>query len=191
MRITLRSICAVLQYQNSLRRRRVITHKTANGDLFRKDGDFKLICTMGDVAVPMSLRLGPELKTLRHSSFPSPGKVALKPSLPATRAARKVAAMLALADIRINGNRPWDIRVYDDRLYQRVLSQGSIGAGESYMDGWWDVAELDQFLTRIQQIDPYDKVGRWGVLWLALQGRIFNRQAKSRAGEVRAWVPQG
>ena len=95
-----------------------------------------------------------------------------------------MAGILALADIEINGERPWDIQVHDERFYRRVLSQGSLGAGESYMDGWWDVEALDEFFTRIQRIDPYDKVGIWSTLWLALKGRLFNRQAKSRAGKV-------
>ena len=33
------------------------------------------------------------------------------------------------ADIRINGDRPWDIRVHNDALYARVLKQGTLGLG--------------------------------------------------------------
>ena len=91
---------------------------------------------------------------------------------------------MAPADIRVNGNRPWDLQVHDARLYQRVLSHGSLAAGESYMDGWWDVDALDEFFARIHRLNPYDKVGIWSTLWLALKGRIFNRQTGSRAAEV-------
>ena len=52
---------------------------------------------------------------------------------------RVVTQLLAKADITINGDHPWDIMVHNDQLYARVLGQGSIGLGESYMDGWWDV----------------------------------------------------
>jgi len=48
------------------------------------------------------------------------------------------------AGIEINGSRPSDITVYDERFYNRVLAHGSLGLGESYMDGWWDSAALEE-----------------------------------------------
>ena len=48
---------------------------------------------------------------------------------------------------RINGNRPWDIQVHNENLYRRIISKGSIGIGEAYMDRWWDAEKLDEFLT--------------------------------------------
>jgi cyclopropane-fatty-acyl-phospholipid synthase len=45
--------------------------------------------------------------------------------------------VFAAAGVEIGGNRPFDLRVHDDRFYDRVLSQGALGFGESYMDGWW------------------------------------------------------
>src|SRR5690349_16850719 len=68
-------------------------------------------------------------------------------------AEEKIARILAYADIRIDGDRPWDIRVHDPRFFRRVLLHGSLGLGESYMDGWWDVEALDDFFTRIQRAD--------------------------------------
>ena len=56
-----------------------------------------------------------------------------------------VEELLGLADIQINGNRPWDLQVHDARLYRRALAQGSLGLGESYMDGWWDCEALDEW----------------------------------------------
>ena len=58
-------------------------------------------------------------------------------------------SILALAGIELNGKNPWDIQVHDERLYSRVLSRGSLGLGEAYMDGWFDVPQLDEFFTRI------------------------------------------
>src|SRR6266511_548034 len=52
--------------------------------------------------------------------------------------------LLASADIRIDGARPWDIQVHDRRFFSRVLTSGTLGFGESYMDGWWDCDALDQ-----------------------------------------------
>ena len=49
-----------------------------------------------------------------------------------------IEELLAPADVRIDGTRPWDVRVRDERFFARVLAEGSLGLGESYMDGWWD-----------------------------------------------------
>ena len=56
--------------------------------------------------------------------------------------------LLALADIRINSARPWDIQVHDQRFFSRVLASGTLGFGESYMDGWWDGHALDEMCCR-------------------------------------------
>jgi cyclopropane-fatty-acyl-phospholipid synthase len=95
-----------------------------------------------------------------------------------------MAKILALADIQVDGNRRWDMRVHDERVYQRILSEGSMGAGESYMEGWWDVEALDEFFTRIQRADLQKKLGAFSAFWLALKGRIFNRQTRSRSRKV-------
>ena len=61
--------------------------------------------------------------------------------------------LLARADIKINGSRPWDMQVHDDRLYDRVLGYGTLGFGEGYMDGWWDAEAIDQLICRILKFD--------------------------------------
>jgi cyclopropane-fatty-acyl-phospholipid synthase len=99
-------------------------------------------------------------------------------------AARKVAAVFSLAGIEINGPRPWDLQVHDERFYPRLLAGGDLAAGESYMDGWWDAEALDELCTRVHRANLPALVGGWEMLWLALKGRIFNRQRKSRAAEV-------
>jgi cyclopropane-fatty-acyl-phospholipid synthase len=61
----------------------------------------------------------------------------------------RLARFLEEVDIQIDGRRPWDISVHDERFYTRVFLHGSLGLGESYMDGWWDCQALDDFFTRI------------------------------------------
>ncbi len=104
--------------------------------------------------------------------------------VPQSAAARKVTEIMALAGIRVNGDRPWDLRVRDDRFYQRLLSYGTLGVGEAFMDGWWDAEALDQFCERVVAADLPSKVGRWTMLWLALKGRVLNLQSASRAKKV-------
>lgn len=96
-----------------------------------------------------------------------------------------VQALLDKADIHINGSNPWDIKVHDDRLYQRVMSDRSLGLGEAYMDGWWDTPALDQFVFRLLRADIDKSVkGNWKLIASALLARVVNLQSKHRAFQV-------
>jgi cyclopropane-fatty-acyl-phospholipid synthase len=98
-----------------------------------------------------------------------------------------VQDLLNPADVKINGPRAWDMQVYDDRLYSRILREGSLGLGEAYMDGWWDAEELDEFVARILAADLETKVrGDWRTFIWIIGQRLFNWQRKSishRIGE--------
>ena len=95
-----------------------------------------------------------------------------------------VAKILASSDVQLDGTRPWDIRVHDHRFFDRVLSHGSVGLGESYMDGWWQAEALDEFFDKVQRIELYKQVGRLSAFWLALKGRTINRQTAHRSRDV-------
>ncbi len=96
-----------------------------------------------------------------------------------------VAGLLAPADVRIGGDRDWDIRVHDERMYSSVLSGGSLALGESYMAGWWDCEALDQFFFRILGADLDKKVkGLKNVVWLGLRALVTNMQGKRRAYNI-------
>ena len=74
------------------------------------------------------------------------------------------AAFIDLAaegGISINGDAPWDIQVLDERTYQRVLSKGSLGFGEAYMDGMWECEHLDQFFHRLLSSKADEKIDNW------------------------------
>lgn len=90
--------------------------------------------------------------------------------------------ILSKADITINGNRPWDITVHNENLYERVLAQGSLGLGESYMDGWWDVPQLDQFFFKLFRSDALQQVPySWNTIFSILKSKLVNLQSKARA----------
>jgi cyclopropane-fatty-acyl-phospholipid synthase len=96
----------------------------------------------------------------------------------------RVRALLALADVQIDGDRPWDIRVHDDRLYARVLAEGSLGVGESYMDGWWDCERLDEFFTRVLAADLDRNISPWRDALPVLRAKLVNLQKPSRAFQI-------
>ncbi len=93
--------------------------------------------------------------------------------------------LLADADVRVNGDRPWDITVHDPRTAERTLAQGSLGLGESYMDGWWDCRQLDGFIARALAARLDEKVTARAALALqSVRARLLNLQDMRRAWQV-------
>ncbi len=64
-------------------------------------------------------------------------------------AERLVRALFSRAGIRVNGTAPWDISVRDSTFYRELLRRGSLGLGESYMNGLWDCPRLDEFMSSL------------------------------------------
>src|SRR3989338_5241284 len=96
-----------------------------------------------------------------------------------------VQELLFKAGITLNGQNPWDIKVHDERLYRRVLAQGSLGFGEAYMDGWWDAEKLDECLTKILHAKiEKDVSGNWKIALHAIAARLFNMQSHRRAFKI-------
>lgn len=100
--------------------------------------------------------------------------------------AKKIATkLLAEAGITINGDGPADIVVHNEKLYRRVLRKGSLGLGESYMDGWWDANNLDVFFDTLfssRVIDAH--MEKLHPVLLKLQGTLLNLQSKRRSFQV-------
>ncbi len=93
----------------------------------------------------------------------------------------RLERLLALADVRIDGDRDWDMQVHDPRLPARLLTQGSLGLGESYMDGWWDARSLDGLLFHLLDA-RIDRQVRGVAAWLdGLRARLFNLQTRGRS----------
>jgi len=95
-----------------------------------------------------------------------------------------VQKILGIAEIKINGNNPEDIQIHDNRFYRKILAEGSLGLGESYMDGWWDCDRLDEFFYKVLSSNLEKKVGKRGILWHILKAKFLNLQNKSKAFEV-------
>jgi len=99
-------------------------------------------------------------------------------------ARQKVARLFRAADIEIGGQRPWDIEVRDERLYRRVLAEGTLGAGEAYMEGWWDVEQLDEFFARVLRARFDHELRTPAVLLQVLLSKLANRQSRRRSRRV-------
>lgn len=97
---------------------------------------------------------------------------------------KRAESLFRIAGIEIDGNRPSDITVLDDRFYQKVFSYGSIGLGESYMDSWWDAESLDEFFAKLLHTKIDEEIKPISLLPYKFAARLFNLQKASRAFEV-------
>lgn len=95
----------------------------------------------------------------------------------------RLQQLLDPADVRLDGARRWDIQVRDESFIGRALMHGSLGVGESYMDGAWDCADLDGMLTRVLGARVDERVRGWDDAWFALRARLVNLP-KRRAFEI-------
>jgi cyclopropane-fatty-acyl-phospholipid synthase len=93
-----------------------------------------------------------------------------------------VRDLFASADIRFGGERPWDIRVHDERFFRAVLTGGTLGFGESYMDGWWDCNALDEMCSRAIRARLEERIPlNFRTLLAIASSYLFNLQTRSRA----------
>jgi cyclopropane-fatty-acyl-phospholipid synthase len=95
-----------------------------------------------------------------------------------------VTGLLNQCDVEVNGSRACDITVHNEGLYDRVLTFGTLGLGEAYMDGWWDCEAIDDFAYRLLRSDAKRHIKFDASLIVSyIRGRIFNLQ-RWRASEV-------
>lgn len=88
--------------------------------------------------------------------------------------------VLAAADIELDGQRPWDLLVKDERFFQ-IAFNGSLAIGEAYMNGWWDCQQLDELVYRFRRanLEQKFKVGADGIQ--VIKAKLFNLQNRSRS----------
>ncbi|NWO08150.1 MAG: cyclopropane fatty acyl phospholipid synthase, partial [Alteromonadaceae bacterium] len=97
---------------------------------------------------------------------------------------RFLQELLEPADILLNGHRPWDMQIHDPAVADAILARGSLGLGESYMQGGWDCQRLDQFFHRLLRARVQEKVKPSRALLHSLKARLLNRQTGEKAWQV-------
>lgn len=97
--------------------------------------------------------------------------------------------LLNQADIKINGDRPWDIIVNDDKLFDNILSQGTIAFGEGYMDHLWDCQRIDILVSKLlranieEKLSGTDKFKIAAKIGVSKLKSLINNQSLSRVKE--------
>jgi len=97
---------------------------------------------------------------------------------------QRIQTLLDPAGVTLDGSAPWDLRVHDEQFYSRVVAHGSLGLGESYMDGWWDSDDLDGLLTRLLAVHVDQRVRGLDDVLLWLKAAVVNLQRGRRAYAV-------
>ncbi|PIR47895.1 cyclopropane-fatty-acyl-phospholipid synthase [Candidatus Uhrbacteria bacterium CG10_big_fil_rev_8_21_14_0_10_50_16] len=100
----------------------------------------------------------------------------------------RIQSLLEGTDIVLNGEHLWDPQIKQEGFYRRVLTRANLGLGEAYMDGWWECAQIDEFIARLMRIDIRTRLKRdWPTVAIAVASVLMNRQTSKRAftvGEV-------
>lgn len=98
---------------------------------------------------------------------------------------QKLETIFTEAGIRINGDRPWDLKVLDQRLWRRLVTHGSMGFGEAYMDGWWECDAIDELIHRLLRHDQNVSRERFRArAWGTFVSTVVNLQRLSRAFQI-------
>jgi len=100
------------------------------------------------------------------------------------KAESAIRGLLALAGIEINGSNPYDVQVNDQRFFQRLLSGGPLGLGETYMDGLWDCEALDVLIYKVLRADLEHSISPLKLLLPVIQAKLINLQSSRRAFRI-------
>ena len=109
--------------------------------------------------------------------------IAMEPSRIVRRRYRDVIeAMLADCDVRLDGGRQQDISINDERALSRIVRSGSLGLGETYMDGLWDCERIDVMVDHVlRQALNRRFDSKLAYRWLNLVSSVRNLQTRRRA----------
>lgn len=102
----------------------------------------------------------------------------------ASKLYRSGVELLAMADIAVDGKRPWDLQLKEPSALEEALSRGSLAFGDAYVDGHWEVEELDGFFERLLRARLQERMSPLGLALPALKHRLLNRQTRRRAWRV-------
>ncbi|POY38318.1 cyclopropane-fatty-acyl-phospholipid synthase [Solitalea longa] len=100
---------------------------------------------------------------------------------------QKLKSLLDKSGVNINGTASFDVQVHNPAFFHKVLAEGSVGLGESYMNGWWDCKQLDELFAKLLA-SGLDKAARldWGTQLIGLEAKLTNLQNINFAGKNAA-----
>lgn len=96
-----------------------------------------------------------------------------------------VEPLFKAAGIGFDGQAPHDLVIHDQRFFQRFLRDGTLGLGESYVDGWWDCERVDEMMSKLAgaKLKKQFALNRTVVLQ-TLKAKLFNEGRRDRAKQA-------
>jgi len=89
-----------------------------------------------------------------------------------------VTNLFSQAGITLDGSNPWDIQLNNERFYSSTC-RGSLGFGESYMKGDWEVESIDALFRRIIRMNITESpLVLFNRLFLDIKSRLTNLQTR-------------
>jgi cyclopropane-fatty-acyl-phospholipid synthase len=98
-----------------------------------------------------------------------------------------IVKLLDKADIKINGDRKWDPQILDAEVYEKIITHGSLGMGEAYMEGMWECEDLSEFFSRIlkARLDENPPgLAKFLLMLHNFRAAVFNLQSSKRAFQI-------
>lgn len=98
---------------------------------------------------------------------------------------RYISRILAQAGVQLDGSAPCDVRVLDERFYSRLFFSPTLGAGESYVSGWWECDRVDELFYKIARHYQHQNVyPTFNLVASTLSNWLFNLQNQQRSHQV-------
>jgi cyclopropane-fatty-acyl-phospholipid synthase len=107
---------------------------------------------------------------------------------------RHVGETLAVAGVQLDGPHRWDPQIHRLRALGRLLTRGTLGAGEAYVDGDWDCDAPDELTARLLSANVDRGWASTALVELGggLLAGLFNLQTRVRARrDIRAHYDAG
>ena len=97
----------------------------------------------------------------------------------------RLATLLSPAGIEVNGSNPWDLQIHDRKAFRKILSGGTLGIGEAYVDGLWECDSVDELISRVLGADLHKSISiSPGLIASTAMARLVNMQSPRRSKRV-------
>lgn len=95
-----------------------------------------------------------------------------------------LTALFRIAKIECNGPNPWDPQIHDDRFYRKVILHGSLGLGDSYLDGWWTCDDVGELIRRLLVSGIPDFMPRLDAFRMRVRSHLYDGQDRVHSKQV-------
>jgi cyclopropane-fatty-acyl-phospholipid synthase len=100
------------------------------------------------------------------------------------QAKEAIERLATVVGFSLNGDKPTDPQIYNERVYNIFLSRNSLALGESFMAKWWDCADLAGFFSLVLNAKLFVKKNVLSDPRLFLRTALSNLQRPSKSFEV-------